>query len=229
MIEVFYVKNEYLVWDNDNAEELRRNRVFLLNDSLPIRLSEEQATLLCELNLAVIYHSIYSTPSEIHLHDYCSLKTGEMDDWNIRKLQYDEEMKLIFSQEPRLEKALWPTKPALPSMLEKTSARMGWIKKTAFGSPQTSQRSKIFRAFWNDGWWISDGLKFGGDFLLYAESPENCHSSFIVQIVSNGKLSSSELLSLSRLGSSVKKRAIFCYWNEDEQTVIGIMSRWRGS
>jgi tRNA splicing endonuclease len=35
----------------------------------------------------------------------------------------------------------------------------------------------------NQKYWISNGQKFGGDYLIYLDDPSRCHSSFIVTCV----------------------------------------------
>ncbi|CAF1511791.1 unnamed protein product [Adineta ricciae] len=47
-------------------------------------------------------------------------------------------------------------------------------------SPLQQLQCDVFADLYSKNYWISDGMKFGGDYLVYLDNPSKCHSSFIV-------------------------------------------------
>eukprot|EP00736_Rhodelphis_marinus_P007531 Rmarinus@m.7913 len=50
---------------------------------------------------------------------------------------------------------------------------------TKFSSP----RSLVYEDLWDRGFYISRGLRFGGDFLIYSANPHLYHSQFVVNVL----------------------------------------------
>ena len=70
-------------------------------------------------------------------------------------------------------------------------------------------RYKVFSDLWERGYFITNGSKFGGDYLVYPGDPLRFHSHFIVKILPlRGRLSGLDLVSVGRLGSTVKKTTV---------------------
>ena len=70
-------------------------------------------------------------------------------------------------------------------------------------------RHKVFSDLWERGYFITNGSKFGGDYLVYPGDPLRFHSHFIVKILPLGeRLSGLDLVSIGRLGSTVKKTTV---------------------
>ena len=70
-------------------------------------------------------------------------------------------------------------------------------------------RYKVFSDLWKRGYFITNGSKFGGDYLVYPGDPLRFHSYFIVKILPlRGRLSGLDLVSVGRLGSTVKKTTV---------------------
>lgn len=82
----------------------------------------------------------------------------------------------------------------------------------------TALKCAVFKDLWEKGYYITAGEKFGGDFLLYLGDPIAYHAAYIVRCVENpnAKLSPSELVAFGRLGTSVKKKAVFASMDDNE-------------
>ncbi|XP_044732650.1 probable tRNA-splicing endonuclease subunit sen34 [Chrysoperla carnea] len=91
-------------------------------------------------------------------------------------------------------------------------------------------RYKVFTDLWDRGYYVTDGLTFGGDFLVYEGDPSIFHASSIIKCVDdfNYNFNVPEIVSLGRLGNSVKKKMVLaaiqetkiCYltltWENDD-------------
>ena len=68
----------------------------------------------------------------------------------------------------------------------------------------------VFADLWKEGFYITDGSKFGGDFLVYPGDPIQFHAKYVV-ICQDAPEQSSEidLTTRSRLATSTKKTVIF--------------------
>ncbi|KAJ5079895.1 tRNA-splicing endonuclease subunit sen34-related [Anaeramoeba ignava] len=92
----------------------------------------------------------------------------------------------------------------------KTYSKISKEKIGFFKSKEEKMRAIIFRDLWQRGYFISSGLKFGGDYLLYPNDPGKFHASHIVKVVSSENvLTPKYLISSGRLGTSVNKKVIF--------------------
>lgn len=59
------------------------------------------------------------------------------------------------------------------------------------------------------GYHVSDGLKFGGDFLAYPGDPSSCHSDFIVKVAaSTDGIPLLDLVAMSRVAVSSRKKVL---------------------
>jgi len=88
-----------------------------------------------------------------------------------------------------------------------------------------------FKDLWNNNYYITEGSKFGGDFLLYSGDPVSFHAKFIVICLLSPKEIETEtriqdLVARSRLGTCVKKTILFS-WLEGED--VKYRSLRRGS
>jgi hypothetical protein len=69
----------------------------------------------------------------------------------------------------------------------------------------------VARDLWQRGFWLSSGLKFGADLLVYQGPPRERHSRFLAIVLRAGEpLSARELVRFGRLGSAVKKTVLLC-------------------
>ena len=85
-------------------------------------------------------------------------------------------------------------------------------KDASWKFPETENeqaRCNVFSDLWEKGYFITNGNKFGGDYLVYPGDPLRFHSHFIVKILPRGeKLTGLDLVSVGRLGSTVKKTSV---------------------
>ena len=86
-----------------------------------------------------------------------------------------------------------------------------------------------FKDLWNNNYFITEGSKFGGDFLLYSGDPVSYHAKFIVICLHSSKEIENEkrmqdLVARSRLGTCVKKTILFS-WLEGEDVKYRSLKR----
>jgi len=73
-------------------------------------------------------------------------------------------------------------------------------------SLEDKSRYAVFCDLWGKGFFITNGNKFGSDYLLYPGDPSNYHSHYIVKIMlSTDHISPCQLILYGRLASTVKK------------------------
>lgn len=83
-------------------------------------------------------------------------------------------------------------------------------------------KAAVYEDFWLQGYYISDGLKFGAHFLAYDNDPISFHAKFIIMCVA-GDFSSlshfegSLLQAYGRLARNVKKNVIIAHWSESPE------------
>ncbi|KAI9203445.1 uncharacterized protein BJ171DRAFT_600008 [Polychytrium aggregatum] len=148
---------------------------------------------------------------------------------------------------PPIHPADIPT-PKFPIIIRTTSTGLPWYglprgepqaqspeKARASGLwvwPSTAAESlklKVYGALWDQGYFITSGSKFGGDYLMYQGDPLRFHSSFIVLVVPRDKLfSAMDCITFGRLGTVVKKTYVVCSWDEEHDKLISHSIRWTG-
>ncbi|UJR21977.1 hypothetical protein I4U23_025045 [Adineta vaga] len=82
-------------------------------------------------------------------------------------------------------------------------------------SPLQQLQCDVFADLYSKNYWISDGLKFGGDYLVYLDDPSKCHSSFIVTCLLRNEVDSNStmiplthLIARCRVAVNVKKISV---------------------
>lgn len=86
-----------------------------------------------------------------------------------------------------------------------------------WSSGKQTLRDVVFRDLWEKGYYLTSGLKYGGDFLVYADLPSKTHSSHIA-IVLPWKQPQNTLVSLARVATKVKKNILLCSADSKEVT-----------
>ncbi|XP_023016653.2 tRNA splicing endonuclease subunit 34 [Leptinotarsa decemlineata] len=115
---------------------------------------------------------------------------------------------------------IWPIMSA-PSNVTKLDSTL--LSEDDLSKLTSQLKRNVFRDLWERGYYITQGAKFGGDFLVYFGDPICHHAIFIVKCVDNLKLlSPSELVALGRLGTSVKKKAVLASLVDDKVSYITI-------
>ncbi|CAG8534597.1 10070_t:CDS:2 [Acaulospora colombiana] len=98
--------------------------------------------------------------------------------------------------------------------------------------PQTEKeehRYKVFCDLWKKGYYITSGVKFGGDYLLYSDDPLRQHSHFIATILDmNRVISPLDIVTFGRLGTAVKKSYMLCSWDQNLNKPTYVCVEWAG-
>ncbi|KAJ2156690.1 tRNA-splicing endonuclease subunit [Coemansia sp. RSA 552] len=102
-----------------------------------------------------------------------------------------------------------------------------------FQWPQTDHdqlRFRLYRDFHNRGYYLTRGIKFGGDYLLYPGDPLRYHSSHVVSLLPNrtDKITPREIVTLGRVCTAVNKTRVLSSWNNDKDCFTHINLNWSG-
>lgn len=89
-------------------------------------------------------------------------------------------------------------------------------------------KKQVFHDLWHQGFFITDGSKFGGDYLVYPGDPIQFHAKYIVICCENDEIYTDEkdLVAKSRLGTSVKKTVLLATYDKDENKVKYKAIKW---
>jgi len=119
-----------------------------------------------------------------------------------------------------------PPPPPPPPPLPTTSLPpLPRFESVAWLHPSTARerlKYAAFKHFWSSGLFVTNGVKFGGDFLVYPGDPTRFHSFFVVQCVDydDEELTPANLVTLARLGTSVKKTLVLASLDEDGELTL---------
>ncbi|KAJ1680243.1 tRNA-splicing endonuclease subunit [Spiromyces aspiralis] len=81
-------------------------------------------------------------------------------------------------------------------------------------TPRDEIKLKLYRDLRAKGYFLTSGLKFGGDYLAYPGDSMRYHSHYIVTLVDwDTGIDPFTLVALGRIGTSVKKTRLLCTWN----------------
>ncbi|KAJ2720105.1 tRNA-splicing endonuclease subunit Sen34 [Coemansia sp. Benny D115] len=98
--------------------------------------------------------------------------------------------------------------------------------------PTTERQKQLFRLYkdlYAKGYYLTRGLKFGGDYLLYPGEPMRYHSSHVVNLIAHGStLSPHQIVSLGRLGTGVKKTRVLSSLDPGTDQFTHITVNWSG-
>ncbi|KAG8434077.1 hypothetical protein GDO86_012449 [Hymenochirus boettgeri] len=97
-----------------------------------------------------------------------------------------------------------------------------------YGQETHEVRYKVFRNLWQKGYFLTNGSKFGGDFLVYPGDPMRFHAHYIVICYPYKKeIPLSDIISAGRLGTNVKKTVLLC--SADKEGAVTFTSlQWSG-
>ncbi|KDO34784.1 hypothetical protein SPRG_00845 [Saprolegnia parasitica CBS 223.65] len=73
---------------------------------------------------------------------------------------------------------------------------------------------RVFADLWSQGFYITSGSKFGGDFLIYNADPVTTHASAIIFVLARATLSPQDIVGYGRLARAVKKNCVLAYLNQ---------------
>ncbi|WFD42172.1 tRNA-intron lyase [Malassezia psittaci] len=76
-------------------------------------------------------------------------------------------------------------------------------------------RCAVFESLHSDGYFLSTGLRFGGDFVVYPGDPLRYHSHYTATVLSTPKqpMAAFHVIASGRLGTAVKKSHLICQAN----------------
>ena len=161
--------------------------------------------------------NIYKSPQDIHK----SMKSADSSPPNKELKNTDTVLEDVdgFTQENSKDISTSSTENSNQAIVQdstlvciNTKSDILKTKDVNWKFPETESeeaRHKVFSDLWERGYFITNGSKFGGDYLVYPGDPLRFHSHFIVKILPLGeRLSGLDLVSIGRLGSTVKKTTV---------------------
>uniref|UniRef100_A0A1X7UB42 tRNA-intron lyase n=1 Tax=Amphimedon queenslandica TaxID=400682 RepID=A0A1X7UB42_AMPQE len=90
-------------------------------------------------------------------------------------------------------------------------------------------RFRVYSDLWQKGYYITSGLKYGGEYLVYEGDPAIVHSHFIAKLLQwDEPISPLSLVQDGRLGGKVKKNTIYCTVNPTTDNVEYLTLSWSG-
>jgi len=103
---------------------------------------------------------------------------------------------------------------------------------TSFQFPATERdflRYAVFKDLWKKGYFLTSGVKFGGDFLVYPGDPSRYHSHYIAVCLRHQKeVPALDVVSMGRLSSNVRKTTLLCSVAQRKKKVLYTSLRWTG-
>lgn len=202
-MEIHATNSGFLVW-KDVKDELIKLRIYTDFSTIPLLLSIEQVAILLLLNVAVVVKDTYSSPSNSQIKEYKDTRQNQKFEFEKQKESYITQMKRFYLKESQTK----PLKPMLNHDL--TSDIFPWYKSIDIRiDPPETPKFRVFRDLYFKEYHLVDGSKFGGDFLVYLKNVEECHSSFIVNVIENDTLEMCALIALSRMALQVNKKRVF--------------------
>lgn len=237
MITLYFQQGNILLYNVEDWIVLRRiHRIIgdiignsLHIPSLPVKISPEEAVFLLNTGIVEIREitkNEYDT-SQLDTFETQMLEYQITDYKKTRKIQLENVMDMILEQrrknndnrskEDILKEELEKTSPVtkdnmiwpifLSSDVRQSNSRL--IYTDTIKNLTTNVRIQTFQDLHDKGYYLTDGAKFGGDFLVYFGDPICYHAIFIVKCIENEqKISTMEIVTFGRLGTSVKKRAV---------------------
>ena len=74
-------------------------------------------------------------------------------------------------------------------------------------------------------YFVTQGFKYGADFLAYEGDPETCHAKYLVHVNQNrGKLTLNEMVLNERIANQAKKDLLIAYCKDDGELAFCVFS-----
>jgi tRNA splicing endonuclease len=90
------------------------------------------------------------------------------------------------------------------------------VAATARCSTRDLLRRAAFYDLWSKGYALTNGIKFGVDYLAYRGDPTTCHAAFMVQVMAEGEpITPLALLGRSRVATTALKICVLAYADLD--------------
>ncbi|XP_076390022.1 tRNA splicing endonuclease subunit 34 [Megachile rotundata] len=88
-------------------------------------------------------------------------------------------------------------------------------------------RYKTYKDLWEKGYYVTNGEKFGGDFLVYPGDPIMFHSQFIILCKDkNDEIPITELSAQCRTACHVRKTQVYAFFSEDQNDIRYQSFQW---
>ncbi|XP_062993536.1 tRNA-splicing endonuclease subunit Sen34 [Elgaria multicarinata webbii] len=284
MIRIQILEGKAFVWNYADARRIREEHHIVgtlvgalarkprqnVRLGLPLQLLPEEAQLLAEKGLAVLFKTTASHPLG---EDTSQDPSSSLEVAAYRKgleENYQEQLRLAAEQrktvldtlaqriadgraKKRRQKEEGADPPLKPADLEPSfvlpqesmmiqllteRAQPGQEEEVAWhvpsqdwpyaGQQDHEMRCCIFRNLWEQGYYVTSGSKFGGDFLVYPGDPMRFHAHYIALCVpKDASLSLHDIISAGRLGTNVKKTVLLCSVDQDGAAVYTSL-QWTG-
>ncbi|KAL9557819.1 hypothetical protein MBANPS3_001210 [Mucor bainieri] len=93
---------------------------------------------------------------------------------------------------------------------------------TAIVRKQRKLNADVFDFFWSQGFYITSGIKFGGQFLLYPNDPMCVHSEYIVSVkqTKDQEVSPLEIIGMGRTATNVKKTFVLVATADQKEAAV---------
>ena len=112
-----------------------------------------------------------------------------------------------------------PTTTTNNSLLTQTNLKENLTWNFPF-TMEEKCRYAVFCSLWDNGYYVTNGAKFGSDYLVYPGEPSRYHSQYIVKVMpSSVTCNPHELMAYGRLANAVKKTFVFAIVNQDDLSV----------
>ncbi|KAG8831322.1 tRNA-splicing endonuclease subunit [Serendipita sp. 399] len=97
-------------------------------------------------------------------------------------------------------------------------------------SPESRAKCAVFEDLWKQGYFMGNGLKFGGDWLVYPGDPLRFHSHFVASVLPSPTetIHPIQIVAYGRLGTATKKSHSLCCWDESTRKVSYYSIEWAG-
>lgn len=97
-------------------------------------------------------------------------------------------------------------------------------------SDEEKLRYETYKDLWEKGYYVTNGEKFGGDFLVYPGDPIMFHSQFIIQCKDrNEEIPITELAGQCRIACHVRKTRVYAFFSENESSIMYQSFQWAES
>ena len=250
---IYLVQNAYLIWDPDVVRKIqskfgifgtlvgilprkiRQNRMF----GLPLQIFKEEAFLLRMTGLASIVE-LQQLPciNDVEKFDRCLMKSFSQQNEYLLKSIFNKSQEFV---DKPLEKPhhldltggidLKNPPKHLQRVFQRQLSEFWTSSYNVYNEIVLTDLERLRLAVLQDlykrKYMATAGDKFGADFLVYPGNPLVYHAYFVVKVCcSLSDISSTELLTFSRLASSVRKVAVIASVNGAKVTYISL--QWSG-
>ncbi|PVG02586.1 tRNA-intron endonuclease catalytic domain-like protein, partial [Serendipita vermifera] len=88
----------------------------------------------------------------------------------------------------------------------------------------------VFHDLWKKGYYMGNGLRFGGDWLVYPGDPLRFHSHFVATVFPSpvSVIQPMQIVAYGRLGTATKKVHLLCGWDGDTGETSYYSIEWAG-